>query len=268
MRHLLREGWRSLLEKFEKSRVFLFLDYDGTLTPIVRNPDQAVLSPSRRKKLRESARTKEIQIALVSGRSLSALKKLAGVRGLWYVGNHGLEREEHGVRRVHPEALKTQALIKKIKLRLKPAFAGLPGIFVEDKTFTLSVHHRRASAKIIRRAKGIFMNTLRPHLNGKQIRVTGGKKVWEIRPAFAWNKGNMVLWLWKRARDTGHILPVYIGDDATDEDAFRALGRKGVTVKVGGKASPSAAAYYLRSTGEVFQFLKRLSLLKGGTKND
>lgn len=265
MKHLLRKGWPSLREKFKKSPVFLFLDYDGTLAPIVRNPDLAVLSPSRRKQLKQTARTKKIRIALVSGRSLSTLKKLAGVRGLLYVGNHGLEREENGSRRVHPAAQKSRKLLHRIKPRLQAAFRKLSGIFVEDKDLTLTVHYRRASLATARGAKKVFWNTLGAELKRKQIRVTEGKKVWEIRPPVAWGKGNMVVSILKRAaRNSNDILPVYIGDDATDEDAFRALGRKGVTVKVGEKTRKSRAAYYLKSTGEVFQFLKRLSLLKGG----
>ena len=269
MKHLLKEGWEDLRQKFKKSRVFLFLDYDGTLTPIVRNPDLAVLSPSRRKQLEKTARTKKIRIALVSGRSLSTLKKLAGVRGLLYVGNHGLEREENGSRRVHAAAQKSRKLLQRIKPRLEAAFRKLPGIFVEDKTFTLTVHYRRASSATARRAKKVFWNTLGAELKRRRIRITEGKKVWEVRPFFAWNKGNVVLWFLKRAaRGSRSVLPVYIGDDATDEDAFRSLGRKGVTVKVGGKTKASCAAYYVKATGEVFQFLKRLSLLKGRVEND
>jgi len=247
--------------------VMLFLDYDGTLTPIVERPELAKLSYAAKKALKELARLKEIKIVLISGRSLSDLKKLVRIPGLIYVGNHGFEFEGPKIRYVHPGALAAKRHLSNLERRFKKAFRDFPGILVENKKLTLSVHYRQVEFEKIGQAKTIFLKLAAPYLQNSELSFTEGKKVWELRPETQWNKGTTVVWLLARVlfQVSGHPLPIYIGDDATDEDAFRTLRHKGIGIKVTeDSGETSQADYYLRSPDEVVQFLKHLKNLKKG----
>ncbi len=115
------------------------------------------------------------------------------------------------------------------------------------------------------KARKIFFKVLNPYLRYAQVHFKRGKKVWEVRPPTQWNKGRIVLWLLAgfMTRASAKVVPVYIGDDQTDEDAFKAIGRKGIGIKVTpNEKAVSYASYYLRSPSEVFYFLKRLKYLK------
>ncbi len=265
MKHLFA-AWPQFEPLIKERLVVLFLDYDGTLTPIVEHPRLAKLSSQGKKLLRQTAHTEGVRTAIVSGRSLADLEALVGVPGLMYVGNHGLEFEGPAMHFTHPEALEAKELIQKIKGRLKEALRPFRGILVEDKVFTLSVHYRRLAQDNAEKAQAVFSKILAPYLAKSQVVLTEGKKVWEVRPAIRWNKGTMVLWLYGRmlAHYSQNLFAVYVGDDRTDEDAFSALRRVGIGVKVTPLEDASShAAYFLRSPGEVFEFLNRLKTLKG-----
>lgn len=248
--------------------VMLFLDYDGTLTPIVDHPHRARLSSVRRKLLRDLARAEGVKTAIVSGRSLADLKERVGIPGLVYAGNHGLELEGPAVHFVHPEASEARKLLQEISRKLLGVFESFPGIFVEDKALSLSVHYRKLSGEKLPEARAIFQKCLTPYIGASKILLRGGKKVWEIRPWTRWNKGTLVLWLVARilARSSERALPVYVGDDETDEDAFQAIRQKGIGIKVlEENGGPSAADYFVHSSQEVFDFLKRLIRIKKGS---
>lgn len=261
----LLSAWPEIEPRLRKCTVLLFLDYDGTLTPIVDDPLAARLSLKTKKLLRDLSFAEGIKTAIVSGRSLADLKARVGVPGLLYAGNHGLEFEGPSVRFVHPEAASAKNLIRKITIHLKKVFKPFPGILVENKIFTLSVHYRKLAPEKVDPLKALFLKTLGPDFDSSKVVLKEGKKVWEIRPAIRWNKGTLVLWLLARllARSPGKVLPIYVGDDQTDEDAFRVIQRKGLGVKVmEGKRETTEALYYVRSPKEVFDFLKRLMEVK------
>lgn len=239
-------------------KYFLFLDYDGTLTPIVKTPHRALLSKSRRKILKQLIKNPHILVAVISGRMLSDLKKKVPLRGLFYAGNHGFEIEGPEIKITHPRALRAKPLLRKIKARLKKAYGKIKGVIVEDKILTLSLHYRMVSPKDFRKIKKTFPDIVRPYLKSKKIRLTFGKKVYEIRPNVDWDKGKAVLWFLKKIARRAREIPIYIGDDATDEDAFKALGRKGITLRVG-KAKKSRAQRFLRNVGAVYKFLESLN---------
>ncbi|MGE5197395.1 MAG: trehalose-phosphatase, partial [Deltaproteobacteria bacterium] len=138
---------------------------------------------------------------------------------------------------------------------------SISGAFMEDKGLSLSLHYRLADKKQIPLVKTIFHETVIVPLVRDKIAIRSGKMVLEVRPPVAWDKGRVVLWLLARQRfavKDSEVLPVYIGDDVSDEDAFKALENKGLTVFVGAPKA-SSARYYLKDSGEVVEFLRRLS---------
>lgn len=265
MKHLFG-WWREVKPYLEEHELMLFLDYDGTLTPIVKHPSLARLSSAVKRELRSLASAGGIKVAVVSGRSLIDLKHHVSVKRLIYVGNHGLELEGPSIHFIHPEALATQRLFEKLARKLKIVLQPFSGIYVENKKFTISIHYRQVSPTVARKARASFTRFMRTYLSSSNVVLTEGKKVWEIRPHVSWNKGTLVLWLLGRclAQSSRKILPIFVGDDVTDEDAFRVLKRKGICIKVGNgiKDRPSEASYFLDSPREVLNLLKRLNKVK------
>lgn len=241
--------------------LFLFLDYDGTLTPIASGPSKAELNAPMRRMLRELKTLKGVRVAIVSGRSLTNLKKYVRIPGLIYAGDHGFEIQGHGISYVHPAALTLQHSFQKMARQLKKALAPIREILVERKTFSISVHYRQVRSPVkIQQAKRTFLETLKS-LRHTPLMLTEGKKVWEIRPTDQWHKGKAVLWMMRRVGQSKKwpVFPIYVGDDTTDEDAFLAVRKKGVGIKViFGSARHSYAKYYVRSSAEVANFLRVL----------
>ena len=238
---------------------FLFLDYDGTLTPIVKRPGMAELSRPRRNLLRKLARSPHFLVAIVSGRMLSDITKRVGIKGIYYVGNHGFEVTGPKLKFTHPKAKTAKPILRKIKKELSRRLRDVKGIIIEDKILTMSLHYRLVRRSDTEKVKRAFQNIVRPFRRAKKIRITRGKKVFEIRPNAKWNKGEAVLWLLKKIGGRKKFIPVYIGDDTTDEDAFRALKRKGPTFRVG-KTGKTLARYRIKNVRQVYQLLKLLSL--------
>lgn len=240
--------------------LFLFLDYDGTLTPIVKTPDDAVLDPAVKCLLKRLSSTKGCRLAIVSGRALPDIKKRVGLRNAIYCGNHGLEICGPGLNLAPPVGSDYVRMLKKIGNNLIASLSAIKGAYVENKRFTLSVHYRVVSREQVPLLKSIFhKNVIVPAMKDR-LRIHNGKKVLEIRPAVSWNKGSVVLWLLGRQRGK-NVFPIYIGDDATDEDAFRVIGDTGLSVLVG-KPRSSHAAYYLKDTDEVTTLLRRVLQLR------
>lgn len=257
----LSRGWPEIRERVRAAGALaLFLDYDGTLSPIARHPSKAVLSPGTRRLLLALSREKGIWMAVVSGRALKDVRRMTGVAGICYVGNHGLELEGPKLRQVNPMAKKCRPILRRIALQLNKAVAAIPGVWIEDKGFTLTLHFRQAAPAGKKLARGVFHGVVRPYREKKQVRITEGKEVFEVRPPVHWTKGTVVRWLLARQATFSHgpVLPVYIGDDLTDEDAFRALGKRGLSVRVGAGNSLTRAQYRARSSSDAVRFLSRL----------
>lgn len=258
----------SLEERIRQAdEVVLFLDYDGTLTPLRERPEQARLSGETRELLRDLSRQPGVWVAVVSGRALADVKRMAGVRGLCYVGNHGLELEGPKLRHTLRQAWISRPVMKKIARRLRQELQAVPGAWVEDKGLTLAVHFRQVAADEKLRVRNRFNSVLRPYRERRRVRVTAGKEVLEVRPPVRWTKGTMVRWLLARRmglHPRADILPVYIGDDLTDEDAFLALGGRGITVVVGSSNPLSRAQYRVASPVAVLRFLRRLLAARRG----
>jgi len=229
------------------------LDCDGTLAPFARHYLHAVFPKKTRKVLEGIKRLKNIKIAIISGRSLSSVQRFVGVRGLIYAGNHGLEISTGAERRSHPKAEKYLKVISELKGILKALLEYFPDACLEDKHFGLSLHYRMLAPAAEKKLFFAFKSAVRPFVKGRKIKLLRGSKVLEIRPFVHWNKGHAVRWL-LRNDSREPILPVFIGDDITDEDAFKAL-RHGITICVG-RSKNTHARFYLKSHLEVYRLLE------------
>jgi alpha,alpha-trehalase len=229
--------------------VLLCLDYDGTLVPIASRPELATFDESGRRLLRALAR--RMPIAIVSGRARAALRTLVGVPSLYYVGNHGLEISGPGVRLRAPYPATWTAELERLLVAIESD--APPGALVERKGPTASVHYRLVDAAARRRWLPVLRARLAGPADAGRLRVVRGKAVIELRPPGHWHKGAAVRWLLERPRFRGRV-PVYLGDDTTDEDAFRAIRRNGVGVLVG-PSRRTAARYGLPGPDHVRRFI-------------
>ncbi len=253
MKHLL-----SQLHEIEKlkGRAILFLDYDGTLTPIVKSPKLAVL-PANTRKLLESL-VKHFKVVIISGRSLADVKGSIKLEGIYYVGNHGLEISGPKVKLVKRGAKRASPAITKICRELREGLIKIEGAFVEDKGLSASLHYRLVRPGQIVHLKRNFERIVKPYTASGAIKVTHGKKIFEIRPNVEWDKGKATLWIIDIVDPGRELTPIYIGDDQTDEDAFLALKNKGITVLISEKPRKTHAKFFLRNVDEVKIFLKAL----------
>ncbi len=259
MKDLLRH-WSSVARAIKRKRAVIFLDYDGTLTPIVDQPGQAVLLPATRSILKKLAKNPNCTLAIISGRSLADVKRRVRVQGIIYAGNHGFEVEYHGVQLVFSNNEEFIQRLKLLERYLREKTKGIKGVLIENKGISLSVHYRLAAKNKIPLVKEIFAEMVRPYVKGKQLSVSTGKMVLEIRPPVQWGKGDLVRWLLQDlAHKKQNEAVFYFGDDTTDEDAFKVLKGKGYTVLVGTKKI-FTAEYGLRNSDEVGKVLQKICL--------
>lgn len=235
------------------TRILLFLDYDGTLVPIRKAPKLAVLRPSRRRLLERLSHT--AFVCIVSGRSLVDIRKLISINDIAYIGNHGLEISYRGRRWTHPEAKKIRPVLRDVLERIGRKAGDWPGLLVEKKGLTGSIHYRRLAAPLPQKLRDITEHEV--GLRSRELILTEGKKVFEIRPNIEWDKGRGVRELIRWLDVDEPALRIYIGDDQTDEDAFRALRRNGITILVGNKRD-SHARSRLPDVQAVWKFLDAL----------
>jgi len=242
--------------------LLLFLDYDGTLTPIAAHPSRARLPADTRRLLRRLVSLPGVWIAVVSGRSLRDLRRMVGIQGLCYVGNHGLELQGPGLRYVHPAAQARRLLLKRISGTVKAAVRPIPGAWVEEKGLTFSIHWRAVPRPAQRTFHRLVEALMAPHLKRGLLRRTHGKRVIDVRPPVDWGKGTAVAWLVTRinGRDASRRARIgYLGDDETDEDAFRTVNRLGgVSVFVGHRGRRTAARHWLKDPTDVRAWLTEL----------
>ncbi len=257
MPHLLYV-WSAVSRRIrEASRTLLAFDFDGTLTPIVDRPDQAVLAPEARGILASLSKQDRYLTGIISGRSLADIRVRADVPGLVYAGNHGLEMAGPGLDFVHPGAGKLRETQTELCRQLRSDLADLPGVLVEDKGLTLSVHYRMAAENAAVEVEARFNDAVSPFVYPGGLRTTKGKMVLEVRPDLAWGKGEAIARLWEVYPDLS--LTIFFGDDVTDEDGFAAVqARGGIAVFVGEGRSPTQALHRLDSPKEVTETMRLL----------
>lgn len=256
--------WNKLKNRLSDKSILLFLDYDGTLTPIAETPEKAVISREAKDLLNRLSKKSYCSVAIISGRSLSDIKTIVGIKDIIYAGNHGLEIEGPKIKFESPVSLRYKRILEHIKDDLQLKLSAIKGVFVEDKGLSLSIHYRLANRSQMPKIKTILYEETILYTVRDKIKIKLGKKVFEIRPAVEWDKGRVVLWLlarWEFSLKGKDILPVYLGDDVADEDAFKVLKKKGLTVFVGELGS-SNADYYVKDPEEVTRFLRLILDLK------
>jgi trehalose 6-phosphate phosphatase len=263
LEHLL-SVWPKILDQTRNAKHILILsDFDGTLTPIVGKPEMAVLSGKTRELLRALAGQRHFTLGIISGRALVDLKDKVNLSNIIYAGNHGFEIEGPGISFINPIVDEIRPFFRIMRQVLTLTLQSIKGVFVEDKGITLSVHYRQAEEEDAKDVEKKIKQAVSGLVTQGIFKVTHGKKVYEVRPAVNWDKGKAIRLLMKRfgkgGRQSG-LLPIYLGDDLTDEDGFNIIEKygKGITIHVGGSQNNSAARYYLNSPDEVVQFLNQL----------
>jgi trehalose 6-phosphate phosphatase len=255
MRYLFAH-WNAIKQKLEKSgfRLFFF-DYDGTLAALAPTPGKARLRPAVRRLLMQLTRRKACSVGIISGRPLHQIQKLVGLRELVYVGNHGLEVKNGNGNWIHPQAKNKRKALHRLAQDLRKSLHGIPGVLIEDKGVTLSVHERRVASDRRTEVHRKVRTLLKTRYRTADFLIHKGHRVLEIRPRVHWGKGHAVKLLEDQAPKRSILF--YIGDDTTDEDVFRAMPGRGIGVHVGPRRT-SWAPYYLRNQREIQPLLKKL----------
>ncbi|BBZ33023.1 trehalose-phosphatase [Mycolicibacterium confluentis] len=233
----------------------LFLDYDGTLSPIVSEPDAARLVDGAAEALKLVSEV--CPVAILSGRDLADITSRVGIPGLWYAGSHGFELSgPDGTHHQNDAAAAFIPVLAEAAAALREALSAIPGVHVEHKRFAVAVHYRGADPARVAEAVSVTH-----HLGGQRgLRVTGGRMLVELRPDLDWDKGTTLDWIRDRIDPAGQMLPIHIGDDLTDEDAFDAIAYGGVGIVVEHEEDGdrrTAARFRLQSPDHVCEFIRR-----------
>jgi trehalose 6-phosphate phosphatase len=244
MKHLLSPRNLPVVERFAWSRVLLAFDFDGTLAPIIVDPNAAQMRARTRVLLARAATL--YPTVVISGRTRAdTRRRLEGVALREVIGNHGAERTDVDARE--------GPAVRRWRLALGARLAELPGVFIESKGLSLSVHYRQSRQK--KRARAAILAGAAELARREPLRIVGGKQVVNLVSEDAPHKGVAL----ERARARlGCDTALYVGDDETDEDVF-ALDQPGrlLGVRVGTRAG-SHAAFFLRGQGEIDQLLRVL----------
>jgi len=256
-------SWKAIADKIKCAKhIFLLLDYDGTLTPIVKRPESAYLSPQIRDCLRELASTPSLTLGIISGRALNDLRSKMGIANALYAGNHGLEIEGHNISFVNPEAVQAMPLLHSLGQDISLALAEIEGAWIEDKRLTLSLHYRLVAEAKCNRLNEIFNEITKESIAYDRIRVTLNKKTYDIRPPVNWDKGKAIEFINKKLFPKDKAFILFAGDDKTDYDAFRVVNTaQGISIFVGNANIKSPACYFLQSPDEVHQLLLKLQAI-------
>ncbi len=260
--HALAHG-DELAEQLAGKAPAVFLDYDGTLTPIVDRPEDAVISQRMRNAVRRLAG--RCPVCVVSGRDRRVVQELMGLDDLIVAGSHGFDiwsPQEGTIERT--EGVGFEALLDEVRARLHEEIDPIEGALVEPKKASVAAHYRLVPEEERPKVKEVVDTILAEHPD--ELRVTPGKMVYEIQLKLDWDKGRAVLYLLEAlGLDRDDVVPLYLGDDVTDEDAFEALVDRGIGIFVGAADDPevagrtTAAHYILHATEEVRQFLDTLA---------
>ncbi|MCK4532597.1 trehalose-phosphatase [bacterium] len=237
-----------------KKRKVIFLDYDGTLTPIVERPELAVLSSEMRETIKHLI--EKHTVAIVSGRMREDVEKLVGIKGIFYAGSHGFDIMGPGFSMMHPQAEKIVPVVSQAIKELSQKLDDVPNIIIEKKKFSVAVHYRLVAQQYLSRISETVNKIVQEK---KELRLMSGKKVFEILPNIDWDKGKAVRWIMNALEVSWRdVCVVYIGDDVTDEYAFRTLRTRGLGFLVSNESKESAADFRLSSTEEVKKLFKKV----------
>ncbi len=257
--------WR-LADRREEVRAALagrplaaLLDFDGTLAPLEAAPDRVAL-PGEVRRILAHLSSRGVLVAVISGRALDDVRERVGLPELAYAGNHGLEIAWGDDRWVHPDAQAARPAVAACAQRLRERLADVPGVLVEDKGLSATVHYRATPHPLVERVRAaVFEEAVRA---SGALTVRPARRALEIRPQVEWDKGRAAREILRRAFGEDwpdRVAVVCVGDDQTDEDLFAALPPAAVTVRVGADPAATAARYVARDPDEVRAFLAWLA---------
>jgi trehalose-phosphatase len=244
-----------IVKRAGKRRLAVFLDYDGTLTPIVDDAQKALMSDSMRDAVGRLA--DRVTVAVISGRDLKDVRAKVGIEEIVYAGSHGFDIAGPRKGRMALQQGKDYLpALDRAERLLKIGLKNIYGAVVERKRFSIAVHYRGIRRGSFGAVK-LLVDTVAHDV--PELRKSRGKKIFELRPRMDWHKGKALLWILEALDlDQSSVLPLYIGDDVTDEDAFRALKNRGIGIAVAEAPRNTDAGYILKNPAEVEAFLEEL----------
>lgn len=256
----------TLVERMAGKLVALFMDYDGTLTPIVNNPDEAYLSEGTREAVRELATL--FPAAIISGRGRAKVEEFVQLKELYYAGSHGMDiaapktRESQlgpsGEEFSFQPAARYEALIREVRERLTEVTSHIQGSSIEDNKYCVSVHFRNCHPDSYEEIVKVVDDIISEE---PDLHVTRGRKVLEVRPKVDWDKGSALIHLVDMLGiGAEEAFVLYIGDDRTDEDAFEVLRERslGAGILVSNKVKETKSVFTVQDPDEVAELLRRL----------
>jgi trehalose 6-phosphate phosphatase len=273
-----------LLDKCHErgKQIVIFLDYDGTLSPIVSRPELATMSDESRSIVSKVAQ--KYTTAIVSGRAKQNVRELVQLDNLYFAGSHGFDIDGPNHTR-HQVATEYVPVLKQLYDELSAELQDIPGIIVENNMFSLSIHYRLVpTQELVEKVQKVVAEHVQSNsLYSKMVRITHGKMVIELRANYDWHKGKAVLHLLQclNMTDSRHVFAIYIGDDKTDEDAFKVLEENGLGIGVlvasghndprlykSDKTNPTHARYYVEDCSQVVHLLKYIAEYNNSSLND
>lgn len=255
----------SALDEFERisrqaggKRIAVFLDYDGTLSPIVETPDKALMQEDMRDAVFELSR--HCTVGIISGRDLEDVKDKVRIDSIVYAGSHGFDIEgPSGLQVENQIGLEFLPVLDSAEKELSQELSSIQGMLVERKKFAIAIHYRLVDPRMFETVEKVVDEVAARY---KDLRKAYGKKIFELQPDIDWHKGKALLALLDTLKlDREDVLPFYIGDDVTDEDAFRGLKGRGIGIVVRDKSYETAADYSLKHPDEVREFLSKMITL-------
>lgn len=234
----------------------LFLDYDGTLSPIVSRPENATMREEMRRVVKQLAQ--QCTVAIVSGRERRDVEEFVRLDELIYAGSHGFDIQgPSGLELQHQKGEEALPALETAGKKLKKELQDIDGAQIERKRYAIAVHFRNVSDDSnVEDIEKMVDQIAEDH---PELKTASGKKIIELKPDIDWDKGKALLWLLDNLHiDTDRVIPMYIGDDLTDEDAFRVLVDNGFGVLVGEHGEQTLAKYHLNDVDEVQTFLGKL----------
>ncbi|MFA4948148.1 MAG: trehalose-phosphatase [Candidatus Krumholzibacteriia bacterium] len=257
MKHLF-DYLDTLEASLEGKHILLLLDFDGTLAPIAPTPDEAMLPDETRRELERLVESSACSIGVISGRALGDVRAKVGISGITYVGNHGIEmvRPNEEPRSIAMPQFRT--MLERLITKLTVSLAPFPGAIIEDKGYSLAVHYRMVGDEERSRVKAVVHETVGALIGEEEITLGNGAMVLELKPPIGCDKGTIVSSLLESeapSESGKSMFAIYLGDDSTDEDAFKAMRGRGWAVLVGAPRI-SYAEYYLKDPGEVLTLLR------------
>lgn len=245
----------TILQKKGDRPFLFFFDFDGTLAPIVDQPDQAALTDENRELLQKLADI--YKVSVVSGRDRMDIEKKVNLPNLYYAGSHGFDiAGPKDLHHQYPEADEILPELQSVASSLEELFKHERNIKIEKKKFAIAVHHRGASSELVSKVEEKVKDKVN---ESEKLKWDKGKSIIEIKPDVDWNKGKAVLWIMDElGMSSEKCLPIYLGDDTTDEDAFKELCEIGVSVMIEDHDQKTYAQYGLDDQKQVAAFIKQI----------